>query len=327
MDFKKAFDTVYHEILLYKLECYGIRGLVNDFYRSYLTNRRQFTVINGVFFLLYINDLYRSIGHNAVRLYADSTAIIISDSNLDLQKGKHGKCLRNRTIGVLQISYRSTAINQILWCFIWIQITRVKSVQYLGMSLDANLYWHDHVDQICASLVKYFGIFNHIKNFVSLRISKQLYYAFIYSRIQYGIEAYGSCAKESLSKLQIMQNKLLHLLLKWDRRTPTDLVHQRLSILKIDDVHIAKVLSFVNECRSCRVPEMFVKYYKTREIGLNLRNRSSLDTPWARTDLGLSRCDIKGARLWNNHLQTTSQLLYEKSFHKQFSKFLTRKYN
>ena len=100
--------------------------------------------------------------------------------------------------------------------------------------------------------MKYFGIFNHIKNFVSLRISKQLYYAFIYSRIQYGIEAYGSCAKESLSKLQIMQNKLLKLLLKWDRRTPTDLVHQRLSILKIDDVHIAKVLSFVNECRSCR---------------------------------------------------------------------------
>ena len=44
------------------------------------------------------------------------------------------------------------------------QITRVKSVQYLGMSLYENLYWHDHVDQICASLVKYFGIFNHIKN-------------------------------------------------------------------------------------------------------------------------------------------------------------------
>ena len=88
------------------------------------------------------------------------------------------------------------------------KITRVKSVQHLGMSLDENLYWHDHVDQICASLVKYFGIFNHIKNFVSLRISKQLYYAFIFSRIQYG-----------------QRNKLLKSLLKWDRRTPTDLVH------------------------------------------------------------------------------------------------------
>ena len=45
IDFKKAFDTVDHEILLYELECYGIRGLVSDFFRSYLTNRRQYTVI------------------------------------------------------------------------------------------------------------------------------------------------------------------------------------------------------------------------------------------------------------------------------------------
>ena len=66
------------------------------------------------------------------------------------------------------------------------------------MLLDENLYWHDHVDQICVSLVKYFGIFNHVKNFASLRITRQLYYAFDYSQIQYGIEAYGSCAKETL---------------------------------------------------------------------------------------------------------------------------------
>ena len=148
----------------------------------------------------------------------------------------------------------------------------------------------------------------------------------IYSRIQYGIEAYGSCAKETMSKLQIIQNKLLKLLLKLDRRTSTDLVHKELSLLKID-VHIAKVLSFVNECRSCRVPDMFVNYYKTRETGLNLRNRSSLDIPWARTDMGLSRCDIKGARLWNQHLQTTNQLLYKKNFHKQLSNALIRTYN
>ena len=108
------------------------------------------------------------------------------------------------------------------------QINRVESVQYLGMLLDEKLYWHEHVDQICASLVKYFGIFNHIKNFVSKRIARQLYFVFIYSRIQYGIETYGTCAKETLAKVQIMQNELLKLLLKWERRTPTDLVHYHL---------------------------------------------------------------------------------------------------
>ena len=126
--------------------------------------------------------------------------------------------------------------------------------------------------------------------------------------------------------LQIIQNKLLKLLLKWDRRTPTDFVHHRLSILKDSDVHSAKVLSFVNECRARRVPDIFVEYFRTRETGLNLRNRSSLDIPWARTDMGLSRCDVRGARLWNNHLQTVTPLLYKKSFHKQISKFFIRNY-
>ena len=206
------------------------------------------------------------------------------------------------------------------------QINRVESVQYLGMLLDEKLYWHEHVDQICASLVKYFGIFNHIKNFVSKRIARQLYFAFIYSRIQYRIETYGTCAKESLAKVQIMQNKMLKLLLKWDRRTPTDFVHYHLSILKINDMHTAKILSFVNECRSGRVPDIFVNYYKIRETGLNLRDRSSLDIPWARTDMGLSRCDVKGARLWNNNLQAVNPLLHKKSFHTQVSKFLVSRY-
>ena len=89
------------------------------------------------------------------------------------------------------------------------EIDRVQSLQYLGMLLDKKLYWHEHVTQTCVSLIKYFGIFNHIKNFVSVKIARQLYFAFMYSRIQYGIEIYGNCAKETLSKLQVMQNKLL----------------------------------------------------------------------------------------------------------------------
>ena len=79
IDFKNAFDTVDHNILLSKLDHYGIRGNANMFFfRSYLTNKRQYTAVNGVksdfeyvkygvpqwsvlvplFFWLYINDIY-----------------------------------------------------------------------------------------------------------------------------------------------------------------------------------------------------------------------------------------------------------------------------
>ena len=81
MDLKKAFDTGDHQILLAKLSHYGIRGVSNDWVKSYLSNRSQYVSINGydsslaaincdvpqgsvlgpLLFLLYINELNQAI--------------------------------------------------------------------------------------------------------------------------------------------------------------------------------------------------------------------------------------------------------------------------
>ena len=147
-------------------------------------------------------------------------------------------------------------------------------------------------------LVRFFGIFNHVKHFVSKRIARQLYFSFIYSRINHGIEVYGSCVDEHLSKLQIMQNKLLKLPLKLDYRTSTSLLHYNMTFLKTADIHTVNILSFVNECIAGRNHDIFKNYFTVCEATYDLRHKDRLFVPLTRTELGSSRC----AKLWNKYL-------------------------
>ena len=90
---QKAFDTVEHDILLAKLEGYGICGIANEWFKCYLLDRRQFVSINGhvlnkasikfgvpqssvlglLLFLIYIIDLNQAINFCKIHHFADDT--------------------------------------------------------------------------------------------------------------------------------------------------------------------------------------------------------------------------------------------------------------
>ena len=102
-DLFKAFDTVNHNILLQKLDFYGIRGLCNDCFRDYLAEREQIVKNNSTYsenksikrgvpqgsvpgpllFMLYVNDIHTCSNLLLFILFADDTNLFISGKNIE----------------------------------------------------------------------------------------------------------------------------------------------------------------------------------------------------------------------------------------------------
>jgi len=232
LDLTKAFDTVNHDILLYKLQNYGIRGIAYQWFKSYLCSRQQYTVINNVsscltnvpcgvpqgstlgplLFLLYVNDICRVLPGENVKLFADDTNLFISGVDVNVLNQKCNYCIE--TLNQWFIANRlhmnvdktnvmvfpKTKTNDICVKLSEIAIVKVQHCRYLGIFIDNTLTWSHHIDTIYSKLMKYVGIFYKIRSKLPLSILRNIYYAFVYPHILYGIEIYANTSSTHFKK-------------------------------------------------------------------------------------------------------------------------------
>ena len=236
IDLCKAFDTVNHNILLLKMEHYGVRGPSLQWFRSYLSERKQYVYINGECselkqiscgvsqgtvlgpLLLKKLDLY---------LFADDTNIYYEDKSSENLEIRVNKELKNL---YLWLSVNRLALNIEKTNFVIFHpfnkpfkynvtiiihkkaITEKKSIKYLGILIDSTLSWKDHITNLSKKLSRTVGILYKLRPFVNLKIMKDIYYALFYSHLVYGIHVWGSAWDSSLNIIQVLQKRVVRLM-------------------------------------------------------------------------------------------------------------------
>ena len=89
-------------------------------------------------------------------------------------------------------------------------IPEVDSTKFLGVHLDKNLSWDDHLNQLFNKLNNNRYLLSISKKFLSEANLVKLYYAHIYSHIKYGITAWGSMTKKlQLNNIYSIQKKCI----------------------------------------------------------------------------------------------------------------------
>ena len=219
--------------MLEKLRHYGVRGVANDWLSSYLENRLQYVsfgdtdstlrnVICGVpqgsilgpkWFILYINDICNVSPVLKLILFVDDTNIFCSGSDLvqlstiirnELDKLSEWFAVNKLSLNLSKNNFmlftncrREHNINiSIDSC----EIDMVYKTKFLGVVIDSNLNWNDHVAMVKSKLSKSIAIMHKAKHLLDRRSGMVLYFSLFLPYLSYCCEVWGNTYSSNIKK-------------------------------------------------------------------------------------------------------------------------------
>ena len=244
LDISAAFDKVWHQGLLAKLDQIGINGKLFDLFTSYLINRKQCVVIEGVksnlaninagvpqgsrlgplLFILYINDIVSDL-ESEILIFADDTTLLASGKdptetsiilNRDLSRisewAEKWQVIFNPKKSKDMIFTNKMLNNSPPLEFNNVFIERVNKHKHLGVYLTPDLSWSTQVHEICLKAIRKLSVLRSVK-YLKRKTLDLLYKVTVRSLIDYALPVYGNNLKltdiNRLEQLQYRAAKLV----------------------------------------------------------------------------------------------------------------------
>ena len=238
MDFAKAFDKVNHSLLTHKLHNYGISGSVNWWIRNWLEGRTQTVVLEGQrsrsvsvdsgvpqgsvlgpsLFLYYINDLQENL-NSTVRLFADDIIAYLTvtpkdkgkllQEDLDkLAKWEQLWCMKfhPHKCNVLQVTNRRTPIPT-SYNLHGHTLEAVTSAKYLGVTIQNNLKWDSHINNIADKANRTLGFLRRNLRVSSRKIKSQAYFGLVRPQLEYAATVWEPHTQCYINRLEQIQRR------------------------------------------------------------------------------------------------------------------------
>ena len=273
LDLSKAFDTLNHTVLTQKMETYGIRGVTNDWFKSYLHNRQivakvttnvnsttysepyqitygtaQGSCLGPLLFILFCNDIKLLPLYGKLILFADDTTLLNSHQNKNflrystehdleiLMNWFKANQLSLNLSKTVQLNFWEDKINRNI-SVSGTEIPLVTSTKFLGVYLDNTLSWKDHVSHLHNKLMANKNLLATSRNLLSIECLKSVYYAHINSHLTYGLIIWGPMAAQRLVKdLTRIQDACIRIASKSSKWTTVKPLYKQLRVLQLPEM-------------------------------------------------------------------------------------------